>query len=94
MSIPTICNAGCNKQFTIEKFEIEQMNDGVEQTYFECPHCKNRYVAFYTDPEIRKLQVNIRNMGKSSQTAKGVKLIEKNKRLMNDLRKKMEGGQP
>lgn len=92
MSIPALCNEGCQQQFSLDGFEIEHMHDGIEKTYFECPHCKHRYVAYYTDPEIRKLQANIRNLGKSSQTTKGMKLIEKNKRLMNEMRKRMEGG--
>lgn len=91
MSLPTLCNEGCNQQFTVDGFEIEKLNDGVEKTYFECPHCKHRYVAYYTDPEIRKMQTNIRNLQGSNQTSKGMKLIEKNKRLMDELRKRTEG---
>ncbi|WP_433581604.1 hypothetical protein [Paenibacillus amylolyticus] len=92
MSIPTICNEGCNEHFTIEQFEIEQMNDGVEQTYFECTHCNHRYVAYYTDPKIRKLQANIRNIGRgSSKTNTAMMMIGENTRLMNELRKRMEG---
>lgn len=91
MSIPAICNEGCNQQFSIEQFEIEQLYDGIEKTFFECPHCKHRYVAYYTDPEIRKLQTNIRNLQGSNQISKGMNLIEKNKRMMDELRKRMEG---
>ncbi|MGF6356780.1 transcription initiation factor IIE alpha subunit [Paenibacillus sp. 4624] len=92
MSIPTICNEGCNQQFTIERFEIEQMNDGVEQTYFECTHCKKRYVAFYTDPEIRKLQSRINDIGlEEGKTLLALSMIESNARSMNELRKRMEG---
>ncbi|WP_339273647.1 hypothetical protein MKY59_21080 [Paenibacillus sp. FSL W8-0426] len=92
MSIPALCNAGCQQQFTVTGFEIEQMHDGIEKTYFDCPHCKHRYVAYYTDPEIRRLQANIRNLQDSIQASKGMKLIEKNKLLMNELRKRMEDG--
>lgn len=91
MSIPTICNEGCNQQFEVKSFEIEQMNDGVEKTYFDCPHCKHRYVTFYTDPEIRKVQASIRSIGRgSSKTNTALKMIGENTRLMNELRKRME----
>ncbi|WP_337034763.1 hypothetical protein [Paenibacillus illinoisensis] len=90
MSIPALCNEGCNKQFTVDGFDIEQLNDGVEKTYFECPHCKHRYVAYYTDPEIRKVQSIIRNLGQNNQTTRGIEIILRNTRLMDQLRKRME----
>ncbi|MEO2212105.1 hypothetical protein ABGV40_14780 [Paenibacillus amylolyticus] len=95
MTIPTICNEGCNQEFTVSSLEIEKMNDGVEKTYFDCPHCKHRYVAYYTDPEIRKLQDDINNLGYSKNVNDSTIadiMIKRNKKLMKELRLKVEGG--
>jgi hypothetical protein len=81
----------CQHEFQVDGFPIEDMPDGVEKTYFECPHCKREYVAFYTDPEIRELQAKIRNTGWNDEEANTLlKMVEDNKRLMNELRKRME----
>lgn len=86
-----ICNEGCEKEFQIDKFETKHMDNEVEKTYFECPYCKREYVAFYTDPEIRELQAKIRNTGWNDEGANMLpKLVEDNKLLMNELRKRME----
>ncbi|MEK4273115.1 hypothetical protein [Paenibacillus sp. FSL R7-0026] len=95
MSVSTICDEGCTQEFTVTSLEIEQMNDGVEKTYFDCPHCKKRYVAYYTDPEIRKLQDEINNLGYSKNVIDSTIaeiMIKRNKKLMKELRLKVEGG--
>jgi len=86
----TKCNH-CQHEFQVDGFTIEDMPDGIEKTYFECPYCKREYVAFYTDPEIRELQSKIRNTGWNDEEANTLlKMVEDNKRLMNELRKRME----
>lgn len=62
MSIPTYCNAGCTRPFTIEAFKVDQLPKGIEKTYFTCPFCQREYIAHYTDGEIRSLQDKIRKV--------------------------------
>ncbi|AZS16465.1 hypothetical protein [Paenibacillus lutimineralis] len=56
------CDASCQQSFELEDFQTVRIGDGVDKVYFVCPHCKQEYVAFYTNPEIRKLQAKIRNV--------------------------------
>lgn len=58
------CDAGCHKVFEVEEFQTDKIMDGIEKTYFACPNCESEYVCFYTDEEIRKLQVRIRRVQK------------------------------
>ncbi|GKV65497.1 MULTISPECIES: hypothetical protein [unclassified Sporosarcina] len=49
----------CQKEFTI-KPKTKNHGISIKETYFICPHCKEKYIAFVTDPECRKLQKQIR----------------------------------
>ncbi|NOJ72471.1 hypothetical protein [Paenibacillus alvei] len=62
--IAATCDAGCGEQFTIAEFKHMDMGNGIEKTYFTCPHCKKEYLVFYADDEVRKLQQKIRNIQK------------------------------
>ena len=53
---------GCNQEFNLEKLEVAKLDNEVEKTYFTCPHCGKEYVAFYTDPTIRRKQEKIRRL--------------------------------
>lgn len=59
-----MCNEGCQQEFTLNGFLTVDMSNEVEKTYFQCEHCKQEYVAFYTDPEIRELQEKMRHVNK------------------------------
>lgn len=61
-AIETTCDAGCNKPFTIFKTITLEIGSGIVETSFTCPHCHHKYVMFYTDPEIRKLQDKIQKV--------------------------------
>lgn len=52
----------CGREFHLEKFELAKLDNEVEKTYFICPHCGKEYVAFYTDPTIRRKQEKIRRL--------------------------------
>lgn len=84
-----ICDAedGCKKEFTLEKFEVEKLDNDIEKTYFKCPHCNKKYVAFYTDKEIRRKQKFIRNV---KDNKKFDKLKDEIGKDMKRLRKKIE----
>ncbi|OAB31765.1 hypothetical protein PMSD_18445 [Paenibacillus macquariensis subsp. defensor] len=60
----TSCDAGCNQQFAVEQFDIKGMGEGVDEVYFVCPHCQHKYLVFYTDAVVRKLQAKIRRVQK------------------------------
>ncbi len=60
--IPTTCNAGCKKAFTITKFRTRKVKNGIEKTFFRCPHCKREYVSFYASDETRRLQKDMRKL--------------------------------
>ncbi|KNF06991.1 hypothetical protein CLPU_36c00070 [Gottschalkia purinilytica] len=55
-----ICNE-CKKEFEI-KVRVKKHKQGIEETYFKCPHCKTKYTSIYTNEEIRKLQSDVRRL--------------------------------
>lgn len=83
----------CQHEFQVDGFLIEDMPDGIEKTYFDCPNCNHRYTCFYTDAKIRQTQAMIRNMRgtKVGLDAKRDTLVKQNKEAMNKLRQRMEG---
>lgn len=56
------CDAGCKKEFTITKFRTRKVKNGIEKTFFLCPHCKQEYVAYYASAETLKLQKEMRKL--------------------------------
>lgn len=56
------CDAGCKKEFTINKFRTKKVKSGIEKTFFLCPHCKQEYVAYYASAETLKLQKDMRKL--------------------------------
>jgi hypothetical protein len=53
---------GCGKEFRVRRFATDKLGDGIEKTYFICPHCGKEFVGFYTDRNIRAKQKKIRKM--------------------------------
>ncbi|PAD73895.1 hypothetical protein CHH67_18845 [Paenibacillus campinasensis] len=97
----THCDAGCQKAFTLDHFQQEKLNDGIEKTFYCCPHCGQQYVAFYADEEIRKLQARIRRVQKrfadpadkhEDAARKEAELQALIKEKMDALRARVEGG--
>lgn len=102
MSISTHCDAGCQKAFTLDDFQHELLNGGIEKTFFFCPHCGREYVAFYTDEEIKLLQERIRRVQRrfadpednhEDAARKEAELQTQIKEKMDALRVRMEGAQ-
>lgn len=100
MSLQTHCDAGCQRAFTLENFQHERLHDGIEKTFFCCPHCDTEYVTFYTDEDIRKLQERIRRVQRrfadpednhEDAARKEAELKEQIKEKMDALRERMEG---
>lgn len=74
--IQTRCDRGCQKEFTIIKTRKIKVKNGIDKTYFRCPHCKEEYIVSYVSTttaklqrEIRKLQKSIRKLTDHSQEA-------------------------
>jgi transcription initiation factor IIE alpha subunit len=59
-----VCNGdnGCNKEFILDKLEVEYLDNEVEKSYFICPNCGKEFVAFYTDKAIRKKQNKVKKI--------------------------------
>lgn len=51
----------CSKKFQI-KVKTRKLPLGIEEIYFICPHCKEKYIGYYTNLEIRKKQKEINKM--------------------------------
>lgn len=59
----------CNKEFEI-KLQVKKHPGAVEETYFICPKCKERYVSYFTDKDIRAKQKQINKLWEEYRKAK------------------------
>lgn len=60
MNNKVVCDK-CNKKFDI-KVKTRKLPLGIVETYFTCPHCKEKYISYYTDENIREKQKKINDM--------------------------------
>lgn len=79
MNNKVVCDK-CNKKFEI-KLKTRNLPLGIEEVYFICPHCKEKYVSYYTDESIREKQKKINGMYEEYRKAKTqketIKMVEK-----------------
>lgn len=61
-SIDTRCDAGCEMEFTINKFRTKKVKNGIEKNYFICPNCKHEYITHYASAETLQLQKDMRKL--------------------------------
>lgn len=54
------CDA-CRVLFTIE-VKVKKYEQGIEEQYFHCPHCHERYQGAVTDAIARKIQVRMNKL--------------------------------
>lgn len=80
---------GCGEEFRIARLTVDNLRDGVEKSYFRCPHCDKEYLLFYTDKEIRRKQKAIRRVTNPYLLKKKRKEIAAD---MAALREKVEAG--
>lgn len=63
MTNVTVCDE-CQNEITINLQEYEhpdhKFKGYVIETYFKCPHCQKKYIAFITDKQSREMQKEIR----------------------------------
>ncbi len=50
-------------QVTKIKFKEVRHQQGIKETYFNCEHCKTRYICFLTDERVREMQQKLRSFG-------------------------------
>ncbi|TQR26856.1 hypothetical protein C7Y47_24020 [Lysinibacillus sphaericus] len=68
MKSEIVCD-DCQTQITINLQEYEhpahKFKGYVVETYFKCPHCQKKYIAFVTDKKARMMQKEIRQYHQS-----------------------------
>src|SRR5690606_30423325 len=88
------CDAGCDKTFTVTKFKTKKVKNGIEKTYFRCPHCKREYVAYYASKETTKLQRKMRKLllqlKNKIGTPEGLELLRKQNELQMSIKQSMD----
>lgn len=69
----------CKKQFEV-RTKVRKSNE-IEEVYFECPYCKMKYTAYFTNKKIRVKQKKINSMWdkyrKSKTQEEVVKMVKK-----------------
>ncbi|MBD1222767.1 hypothetical protein [Virgibacillus halodenitrificans] len=76
------CNK-CEATFEIQLKE-DKKEDGIIVTYFICPSCNHKYIAFVTDEECRQLQ---QELGKTHIKLRGKEWKKKRKQLKKKMAK-------
>lgn len=83
----------CKKLFVIQPM-TQQLDDGVVRTYFACSHCEHSYTAFYTNAEIRRMQLEMNRLRQQAGKVKNIKehdkLVAKMDRLQKQINSKMD----
>ena len=59
----------CYKEFEL-KVKIKKHTRLIEETYFKCPHCKERYSSYFTDEHIRSKQDQINLLWKQLKNSR------------------------
>lgn len=91
----------CKNEFIVSLKTLEhpanKLKGYVIETYFRCPHCNEKYIAFVTDKQARKMQKEIREFHKqiinqdySSLSEKEYKeKIDEQHEVMNGMKQKL-----
>lgn len=92
MNNKVVCDE-CNKKFEIE-VKTRKLPLGIVETYFVCPHCKTKYVSFYTDESIREKQKKINKMWEEYRKLKNsdevANMFNKIKKFQAEIKSDME----
>lgn len=96
---------GCGKEYNVKQIKLVTMklNDDIEVTGYNCPHCGYRYDVCITNQKIRDLQNKIkskatrisnkRKRNKNADVSKDAmelnKLVTEHKKLMDELNGKV-----
>lgn len=88
----SFCDAGCQKAFEVEDIQTVRIGEGIDKVFFICPHCQREYVAYYSDPEIRELQAQIRRVQKkfANPLADHTKTAQREAEIKAQIKEKMD----
>ncbi|WFD12005.1 transglycosylase [Tepidibacter hydrothermalis] len=50
----------CKSEFVIDK-KARNLENGIEEHYFNCPNCDKEYIAFRTNSETREIQKKLQD---------------------------------
>lgn len=78
----------CREPFTIQLKERKHPGDIIE-AYIQCPHCKEEYISYVTDPFARREQDEVRKLHEKYIKRKG-KLSVHMEKLKTDILSKRE----
>lgn len=79
------CNK-CNKHFKI-KVRTKRIDKDVKEVFFNCPHCYERYTAYFVNKDIKEKQREIREKYKQLRVSKDKERIKKEIKQMKILLK-------
>lgn len=92
------CNEGCREAFHLTELStgVEELGNGVEHHYIECPNCRERYTSYYSNEKIRALQKEVGALRKKAplkikQRNRLNKLIRKLQFMGEELKKEIQG---
>jgi hypothetical protein len=73
------CDNGCNEEFEINETDIKTavVCDDIEEHYFSCSHCGEKYVAYYTNSEIKSNLVKLKALSYEEKCATTHKQVAK-----------------
>jgi transcription initiation factor IIE alpha subunit len=70
----------CNKYFEVQ-IKLRKPDRGIEEHYFNCSHCGEKYISYYTNKNIRRKQKEVRalydKLSKLKSDEQQQKLFEK-----------------
>lgn len=81
----------CQEEFELTKLNTnlkEELPNDIERYYMECPDCKAQYTAYYSNPDIKRIQLEIGKL----LNKRSLKIKQKNKlnRLRSELMMRAE----
>lgn len=69
-----ICCNKCDKEFSIEAKNIKTIIiDNIKVQYFECKHCKEKYITSCIDDYIDKEQIRYKKLNEHNKRSKCLK---------------------
>lgn len=82
----------CGRDFKI-RIKTEKLERDIEKVYFKCPRCKQEYIAYYTDVDIRAKQERMKileNTHGLAQEANNTKFAQRLESMMKRYKTEIE----
>ncbi len=82
--------AQCTNCEKITDIDFRQWSHGnLEETYFECEHCRTHYTCFVTDERVQDMQKRLQSMRKSGT---GTATLQEMQRVINERMEVLKNG--